>query len=555
MAQATFGVWMLRKWYHLGTGTAQVTDIATALRVVLTLAAMVGLAALGCGTAVEGRTDPPVGESGVLGGHTSQISIDEGEMSLEEIVERGRHLFTASFNTLDGAGRPETTDVSPNNFRPPHFFPDNFNRISGPDANACSSCHGVPRIGGGGDNATNVFVLADRLAFVNFDGREGDGLEAQTLKTVGNERTSLGLFGSGVIELLAREMTSDLHEVRDEARREAANSGSEVTRELSSKGIGFGRITARPDGTISMDELEGVDTDLIVRPFMQKGTIVSLREFAVKAMNQHFGMQASERFGDAVDHDADGMADEVSRGDITALVMFQATLPAPVRVESANRDARDAAARGEALFSSIGCAACHVPELPLESAVFSEPNPFNPSGKLQVNDVDSPYEVDLVSLERLTDFRRNEDGHIMVPVFTDLKRHDMGDVLNNEALKEEGVPTGEWLTRKLWGFASEPPFLHHGRATLMSEAILAHGGEAIESRESFASLATEDQAAVIEFLKTLQLPPEDADGLEEGSKLSFGSPVLWSAVGGGVAGAVIALVCVWAVIRRHERRA
>ena len=534
------------------------TDTDTALRVFVALASVVGLAVLGCGTPFDTLTAndggaSAIGETGVLNGHTSQISIDEGEMSLEELVDRGRHLFTASFNTLDGAGRPETTDVSPNNFRPPHVFPDNFNRISGPDANACSSCHGVPRIGGGGDNATNVFVLAERLAFVNFDGQAGDGMEAQTLKTVGNERTSLGLFGSGVIELLAREMTSDLHAIRDEARRQASESGGEVTRELSSKGIGFGRITARPDGTIDMAELEGVDTDLIIRPFMQKGTIVSLREFAVKALNQHFGMQASERFGDAVDHDADGMADEVSRGDITALVMFQATLPAPVRVESENRDARDAAERGEALFSSIGCAGCHVPELPLESAVFSEPNPFNPSGKLQVNDVESPYEVDLVSLQKLTDFRRNEDGHILVPVFTDLKRHDMGDVLNNEALEEEGVPTDEWLTRKLWGFASEPPFLHHGRATLMSEAILAHGGEAIESRESFASLPTEDQAAVVEFLKTLQLPPEDADGLGEESP--FRSVALWSAVGGGAAGAAITLGAILGVAwaRRRSR--
>ena len=89
--------------------------------------------------------------------------------------------------------------------------------------------------------------------------------------------------------------------------------------------------------------------------------------------------------------------------------------------------------------------------------------------------MESPYEVDLVSLGGLK-LRRNEDGDIMVPVFTDLKRHKMGDVLNNEAIEEEGVPTDEWLTRKLWGFASEPPFLHHGRATLMSEAILAHGG-------------------------------------------------------------------------------
>ena len=112
--------------------------------------------------------------------------------------------------------------------------------------------------------------------------------------------------------------------------------------------------------------LEGVDTDLIVRPFMQKGTIVSLREFAVKAMNQHFGMQASERFGDPMDHDADGRADELSRGDMTALVMFQATLGAG-EVESENPEARAASERGEALFSSIGCASCHVPELPLEN--------------------------------------------------------------------------------------------------------------------------------------------------------------------------------------------
>ena len=532
------------------------TYTTTALRVVLTLATAAGLAVLGCGTpfdklrANDGR-DSAFGEVGAIDGHTSQIAIDEGGLTLEDIVERGRHLFTASFNTLDGAGRPETTDVNPNNFRPPHVFPDNFNRISGPDANACSSCHGVPRIGGGGDNATNVFVLADRLAFVNFDGQDGDGLGMQTLKTVGNERTSLGLFGSGVVELLAREMTSDLHEIRDESRRQASKSGGEVTMELSSKGVGFGRITARPDGTINMDELEGVATDLIVRPFMQKGTIVSLREFAVKAMNQHFGMQASERFGDAVDHDADGMADEVSRGDITSLVMFQATLPAPVRVESENRDSRDAAERGESLFSSLGCAGCHVPELPLESAVFSEPNPFNPSGKLQVNDVESPLEADLVSLGRLTDFRRNDDGHIMVPVFTDLKRHEMGDVLNNEALEEEGVPTDEWLTRKLWGFASEPPFLHHGRATLMSEAVMAHGGEAVESRESFASLAAEDQAAVIEFLKTLQLPPEAADGLNGGSV--FGSALLWATIGGGVAGAAATVGCVLVFVWVRKR--
>ena len=39
----------------------------------MALAALVGLAALGCGAAVEGRDDPPIGEVGVLDGHTSQL--------------------------------------------------------------------------------------------------------------------------------------------------------------------------------------------------------------------------------------------------------------------------------------------------------------------------------------------------------------------------------------------------------------------------------------------------------------------------------------------------
>ena len=120
-------------------------------------------------TAAPSETDAAIGESGVLNGHTLQSEIDGRKLTLAQIVERGESLFTASFNALDGAGRPETTDVGVNNFRPPHTFPDNFNRISGPDANSCLGCHNQPRAGGAADNAANVFVLADRLHFVNFD--------------------------------------------------------------------------------------------------------------------------------------------------------------------------------------------------------------------------------------------------------------------------------------------------------------------------------------------------------------------------------------------------
>ena len=466
----------------------------------------------------DGFADETIGEAPALAVHTRQADIDGGALSLASIIARGERVFTASFNTLDGAGRPETTNVDADNFRARRVFPDNFNRVSGPDANSCAVCHTIPALGGGGDNSTNVFVLADRLEFVNFDGGAGDGGRSHTLKTVGNERTSVSLFGAGYVELLAREMTSDLHAIRDSARREAKARGATVSADLVTKGVRFGRIAANPDGTLDTRLVEGIDADLVIRPFMQKGTITSLREFAVKAMNQHFGMQASEQFGDAEDRDADGVADELTRGDLTALALFQATLPAPREIPSEREANRQAAARGRALFSAIECSACHVPELPLHSAAYSEPNPFNPAGKLQAFEVENPYTVDLAALDGAPEFRRREsDGAIMIPVFTDFKRHKMGGVLDNEILEEEGVPTDEWLTRKLWGFASEPPFLHHGRATLISEAILAHGGEAQDSRAAFAALPREDKDALIEFLKTLRIPE---DSTESGSGLS-----------------------------------
>jgi CxxC motif-containing protein (DUF1111 family) len=55
--------------------------------------------------------------------------------------------------------------------------------------------------------------------------------------------------------------------------------------------------------------------------------------------------------------------------------------------------------------------------------------------------------------------------------------------------------------------ASEPPFMHHGRALTLREAIEMHGGEAAASRQAFRALSTGGQRAVIDFLKTLQVRP------------------------------------------------
>ena len=64
-----------------------------------------------------------------------------------------------------------------------------------------------------------------------------------------------------------------------------------------------------------------------------------------------------------------------------------------------------------------------------------------------------------------------------------------------------------FLTKRLWGAASEPPYFHHGKFTTLREAVLAHAGEALESRKAYEALTVSDQDAVIEFLKSLRILP------------------------------------------------
>lgn len=440
---------------------------------------------------------PVIGEEPALKRHIQQDDIEAGHYTLEEIVDHGRDIFTASFNTLDGAGRPEQTGTGAP--REQRTMPENFNRISAPDANACSGCHNLPAVGGGGDNVANVFVLAQAEPFVNFD-------DDDTLRTVGNERNTPSLFGAGFIELLAREMTVDLHKLRRLALALAAVRGRPVTLQLITKGVHFGSLTAMPDGSVDATGVQGVDPDLVVRPFHQKGVAVSLREFTNRALLHHHGMLSVEMSGPNQDPDGDGYVNELTAGDVTAVVVFQATLQAPTQTEPATQYERDAVARGRTLFDEIQCSQCHIPALPLASLQFSEPGPFNPASMPQTADADSPYRFALSPF--IGALVQDDKGNFLIPVFTDLKRHAMGEILNNERLVQADVPTDTWLTRKLWGFASEPPFLHHGRATLISEAILAHGGEAATQRDAFANLTAAQQADLIEFLLTLRIEPD-----------------------------------------------
>ena len=108
---------------------------------------------------IELPDETPLGEGPVVNVHLEQADIVAGDYSFPELFARGKLLFDARFNKLDGQGRPAATGNGAPTARDPANDPG-FLRTSGTDANACAECHNEPRGGGAGEFVANVFVLA-----------------------------------------------------------------------------------------------------------------------------------------------------------------------------------------------------------------------------------------------------------------------------------------------------------------------------------------------------------------------------------------------------------
>ena len=468
---------------------------------------------------------------------SSYRRLEDGQeytISIRELIHHGEAAFRAQWTSQEGAGRPLTKGTGSGVSDPssPLIFPRNFNRVSAQDSNGCAGCHNAPfgLAGGGGDFVTGVFVAAQRFDFATFDhddftsnsGAMDESGKFTTLQNIGNYRATLGMFGSGFIEMLARQMTTDLRAIRD-----ATLPGASTP--LFTKGVSFGLIRRDNEGNWDVSLVEGLPAQslttsgpadppsLIIHPFHQSGSVVSLRQFSNNAFNHHHGMQSAERFGAGVDADGDGFANELTRADITAVSIFQATLPVPEQVIPHDRPTYKAVMNGERLFEDIGCADCHIPALPLtdNSWIYTEPNPYNPPGNLQVGEAPI-LAVDLTDDALPGKRPKSQHGIVWVRAFTDLKLHDITsgpDDPGQEAI-DINQPAGspeffagnrKFLTKKLWGAANERPYFHHGKFTTLRQATLAHDGEAEASRMGFETLSDEEQDHVIEFLKSLQV--------------------------------------------------
>lgn len=464
--------------------------------------------------------------------------LEDGEeyvVSMRELLARGQAAFVANWTPAEGGGRPLSggTGAPLANSAAPLVFPRNFNRVSAQDANGCAGCHNAPFgiAGGGGDFVTGVFVAAQRFDFATFDHQDllprsasvDESGAFATLQGIGNYRATIGMFGSGFIEMLARQMTADLQGVRD-----SLSPGDSAA--LVTKSVSFGSLARSPSGAWDVSLVEGLPPQsvrssgpadppsLIVHPFHQSGSVVSIRQFTNNAFNHHHGMQSSERFGVGNDADGDGVSNELTRADITAVSVFQATLPLPTRIIPPDVAVRRAIEEGERLFNEIGCAGCHVPALPLddEGWIYTEPNPYNPPGNLRPGEA-PVFAVDLTRGDLPGSRPRVRNGVVRVAAFTDLKLHDITsgpadpnaeplDINHAGGSPEFFAGNRRFLTKKLWGAANERPYFHHGLFTTLREATLAHAGEALSAREAFESLSVGERDQIIEFLKSLQVP-------------------------------------------------
>lgn len=511
------------------------------------IAAMVGAASIGmacsderAGESVDSRAQPQLidrtkapnaANAGIAKSFEQQVGAGRGDLMTPNsssfiiardpfrAIRRGRQLFQRKFTRAEGHG-PLAGDGAGD---------INTNLAIGAGlADSCASCHGRPRgaAGVGGDVATRP-----------------------------DSRDAPHLFGLGLKEMLADEITADLRAIRARALAEARRERCEVRKALVSKGIRYGHIVAKRDGTVDTSGVRGVDADLRVRPFFAHGGTISIREFVVGAWNAEMGLQSAdpdlrratsgERVvtpsgmvldgatdsieappaGDAfADPDGDGKRNEIPESIVDFMEFYLLNY-----FKAGSYEQTRSTEKGLRTFEHIGCASCHVKDLEIdrdrrvadvETVYDPERGIFNnlfstASARLDARDDGSGF-PSIKTPQRQSFVVRN--------IFTDFKRHDLGP--NFHEIQYDGKIRREFLTTPLWGVGTTAPYGHDGRSINLHEVILRHGGEAAESARAYARLSDERRRDLLDMLNALVLfPPDDtASNLDVGNRLAPGFP-------------------------------
>ena len=528
---------------RVGHGPSKVRTPLLVLSAVVFLAGAAGVFATIVSTDLQfvANIEPPLG-GGLL--DVTQADLLAAADRFENAFEIGNETFQTNFLATDGIGanvgggerftRMPRADRQGTN--PVEWANHTPSRATGPNAQACTGCHNEVGFGNSGDDGAGR--IEDNV-------HRDPGHTGTATRMI--QRNTPHLFAAGAVQKLAEEMTTDLFADRAAAVASACAGGSGTRDLITAKEVpvNFGKITAiRPASgpcnantvTFNTSAVVGVDPDLVVRPFQWKGSVAFIRDFNRGAFHNEIGLQAVEITGDNVDGDGDGVTNEQSIGSETAMALYVGGQPRPTTKQElaslglipALSNAENAAiGRGSQVFSAIGCSSCHIRQVDI-GRTFSEPSQLAafrdatfPAGQNPVAagvDPANAITFDLTE-DQPDNIIRDANGNIIrrlgslfkdfgnladITNFGDLKRHDMGPGLA-EQIDETGSGASVFLTENLWGVGSTAPYLHDGRATTLTGAILLHGGEAQASRNAFAGLSTGSQKDLVAFLNNLVL--------------------------------------------------
>lgn len=310
-----------------------------------------------------------------------------------------------------------------------------------------------------------------------------------------------------------------------------------------------------PDGAVDSSAVQGVDSDLRVRPFFAQGGTISIREFVVGAFNAEMGVEASDPMlhaavsgarvvtpagmvldgavdrielppaaNEADDPDGDGVRDELPTSLVDHMEFYLLNYFKPAVYQQTPM-----VLAGRKVFDAVGCTSCHVADLRIEHdrRVGDVETVFDPARGV-FNRLFATATLHVVAIDDGSGFpslkRPAREPFVVRNFFADLKRHDLGPAFHER--NYDGSTTTKFMTEPLWGVGSTSPYGHDGRSINLREVILRHGGEARVQRDAFAAMPEIAKLALFEFLQSLVLfPPDDtASSLDPGDPSTPGFP-------------------------------
>jgi CxxC motif-containing protein (DUF1111 family) len=336
------------------------------------------------------------------------------------------------------------------------------------NARSCVACHFQGGVGGAGTNQCNVLTFEMgptgggskiRTGVIhNFATRASLKEGSDTLPLVRMESiNTTALFGVGLIDRISDR------DIKANCRKVGRADASGKLPPGPVKGVA-GRVRILPDGRVGK--------------FGWRAQFATLEEFVAAACANEIGLgtprsaqgqSLRETNGPSVRRDLD-------ERQFAALCGFVDSLPRPVRKVPHNSAERLRAERGEAVFHKIGCATCHTPDLGGVQGVYSD-----------------------FLLHRVGYYGGNSTP--------------AGPVAAGDTLVDE------WKTPPLWGVADSAPYFHDGASATLQDAILRHGGEAKEVKETYTRLRAAEQEQLLAFLRTLKAPPNAAPAHGPGAEL------------------------------------